>query len=796
MAGLFGLSPRSTKESDAKVLNKIKSSRASNTIVLKGSKGGSLIERISLINSIVEKEFPDKSMYELCTTLEALDGYIGKVISEGICSLDTETNSLDPITCILAGASLYTPGQKPIYAPMHHVSYITGMEVANQIADAVMKEQLERLIKHDVKIVYHNAKFDIRVLKHQLAVDLSDLTFWDTQVASILLNENESHRLKDLYPKYCDKSGNKSLSYGDIFSGIPFTHVPIKSGYLYAAKDAKITWELFKFQEPYLTKTSQICMAKDLTKIAKLYNEVELPCIKVIAQMEDNGICIDLEHAQKLSAETHLVLEQKHKVFNAVCDLYAKEIATYKASNGNHGLENPINVGSPKQMAVLIYDILLLKNKDKRKPRGTGEDIIGAIDHPIVNAILEIRGVEKLLSTYIDKLPNSICPKTGKIHANFNQNGAKTGRLSSDSPNLQNIPSKKDKEQKIRKMFKPSEGCYLISGDFSQQEPRILAHRSKDKKLLQAYLAGKDIYAFLGSITFNVPYEMCLEFNPDGSKNPEGKKRRDSMKVLVLGIMYGMETPAIAESLKIPTKDAQKIKDAFFSAFPEIRVYLDEEKIKYLVTGFVETSWGRKRRLPDLTLPLYTFTYMEGQSKSFDPLDFDNACEVSTEVEDYIQDHFWNLLVNSRGWKQTAAIKEKATADGILILDNRTKINDAIRQAMNSPIQGTAGDMVKNAMVCIGNYRYQEKLAREDLTYVFNEQIVEWAKEFEQLGGKLLLQVHDELIIEAPIPNAFRAAELLSLLMVTSAQAVISVPMRTDLEISTRWSGTKIEKVA
>ena len=771
MAGFLNLPKKSNKSSDGKIIRKLNNTRASNTVTSRGSGSGTLQEKIALINATVEKAFPDKTKYIMITTPEALISYVDKIISQGICALDTETTNLEPITCTIAGFSLHVEGQKAAYIPLHHVSYVTGTEVDNQLDEEFAIEQLNRLKDSNTKIIMHNAQFDIRVIKHQLGIDFSDTIYWDTQVASHLLNENEEHSLKGLWNKYCNGGRDGKLDYSSLFHSIGFNYIPLKTAYLYAAKDALITFELYKFQRQFLDGNYKSCEQRGLYKVAKLFRDIEMPLISVVVDMEDTGVCIDTGYAQQLSVDYTLILKQRHKVFDDLCAEHSTEIEKFKATHPKHGLEKRINTGSPQQIATLLYDILGLKSPDKRKPRGTGEKILEQLKSPFVKAILDCRETEKLLGTYIDKLPRVLNPKTNRIHADFNQNGAKTGRFSSSDPNLQNIPSH---DKKIRKMFIPSVGHYLISCDFSQQEPRILAHFSQDDKLIQAYAEGRDIYAFMGSEVYKIPYEDCLEKFPDGTSNPEGKKRRDAMKAIVLGIMYGRETKSIAEGLKITIKEAERIKNVFFIAFPKVKIWVDGVLETAKKTGYVETAWGRKRRLHDLTLPLYEFSYMDGHNKNFDLLDFDSdIAEDSNEVEEDVINEYWDLLEKSRGWKDMALIKDKAKEEGIIIKDNSRIIADAERQAMNSPIQGSAGDMIKNAMVLVNSN-----------------------KEFRELGGKMIIQVHDELIIEAPIENIFKVAKLASSIMIDSAKSVISVPMKCDVDVLERWYGEKVKEVA
>lgn len=769
MAGLFKLPPRSTKESDAKVLKKSKSQARSAGVTVKSS-GGGLPEKIATINAVVQRILGDQAdKYRIISAYDELNDYISKAIDNGILSYDTETNSLDPITCTLAGVCLYTPGEKPAYVPMHHVSYVTGMEIPNQITDNQMAEQLNRFAT-GMKLIFHNAKFDIRVTRNQLNVDLSEFLYWDTFIGAALLNENEPKKLKTLWNKYCNDEKGGGDDYESLFDGVPFTYVPIKTGYLYAAGDAIKTYELYQFQKQFLDNTSELCKQKDLIRVASLFRDIEVPLVPVIARMEDLGVNIDVDYAAQLAKDYRGKLTAYENRFQELCDMYKAEIDTYKLKNPNHKLSTPINIASTTQIAILLYDILGLTSPDKDKPKGTGEEILEKLDTPFAKAILDYRGIAKLLSTYIEKLPGVLNPKTKKIHASFNQVGAGTGRFSSSDPNLQNIPSN---DKKIRKMFVASPGYYLISCDFSQQEPRVLAHFSGDVNLIQAYAEGKDIYAFIGSMCFKVSYEQCKEKNPDGTVNPEGKKRRNSAKTIVLGIMYGRGPNSIADQLGVKVKEAEKIIEAFNTAFPQVKEFVDKTIEFAKEHGFVETVWGRKRRLPDMLLDEYEFSYIEGKAKNFDPLAFDTLDDTEVEVDEQTVDEYWNALYNARGWKQKNAIKERAKQEGILIRDNGGKIADAIRQCVNSRIQGTSADMVKLAMV---------NLDRN--------------KKLKELGFRILMQVHDEIIAEAPIENAWAVSELMSKIMIESAATKVTVPQKCDVEITACWYGDPLEKVA
>lgn len=761
MSGLFNLPPRSSKGADSAVVKKAATRAKAAGITIRGGSGG-LLERISTMTAHVNQHLSKYA--DECIVIRdesELHDYITHAIKEGYLAIDTETNSLDPITCTLAGVCLYAKGKKAAYIPIHHVSYVTGIEVDNQLSEEVVASELQRL--GNTKLIFHNAKFDIRVIRNQLKVFLTP--YWDTQIGARLLNENEPSNLKYLHNKYCAPEKGPVMNYEKLFEGLPFTHVPISTGYLYAARDPKMTMDLFDFQSQYLIESEPECLARGLTRVAQVFRNIEMPLITVLADMEDAGMALDFDFAEKLSVKYHKKLNEKEQAFYKVCGMYQKEIDAYKRANPAHKLSDPILISSPTQIAILLYDIIKVKSPNPKNPRGTGEDILSRIDNPLCSAILEYREVAKLLSTYIDKMPQVVNPRTNRVHCTFNQCGADTGRTSSSDPNMQNIPSH---NKEIRKMFCASEGNVLVSCDFSQQEPRTLAHMSQDHNLITAYREGKDIYAWIGSLVFNVPYEECKEFRPDGTKNPEGKKRRDQMKAVVLGIMYGRSAPSIAEQLKISNKEAQGIIDAFFKAFPDVKAFIDNTIEQARCTGFVETAWGRKRRLPDMQLPDFELSLIGGKPLNFDPLFDEEAEESEPKIDEYTYQKWMRMLRNCRSYKDLEALKGRAKAEGIHVKDNRGFIAEASRQCVNSIIQGSSADMTKRAMILVGN-----------------------DARLKELGYKLLLNVHDELIGECPLENAKEVAARVSELMTKSAD-IISVPMKCDAEVSKCWYGEAI----
>lgn len=332
--------------------------------------------------------------------------------------------------------------------------------------------------------------------------------------------------------------------------------------------------------------------------------------------------------------------------------------------------------------------------------------------------------------------------------------------------NLQNIPSH---NKDIRPIFCASEGYVLISNDFSQQEPRLTAERSNDEKMRQAYLDGKDIYSSIASLAFDLPYEECIEHRADGSTYIEGKERRGQAKAIVLGITYGKGIPAIAEDLNITVKKAQEVFDAVLDAFPKLKTFMEESQKHARDFGYVETIWGRRRRLPDMQLEKYVIRYKEGKkAEHFDPLCFEKD-DKSFEVPVSKKQYFIQILDEAKGYKARRDIIDAAKTDGYEILENSSKIAQAERQCVNSIIQGSAADLSKLAM---------QKVATDE--------------RLKELGYHLLIPVHDELIGECPIENAKEVAERVSYLMIHAGDGQITIPMKVDADVFKNWYGEKL----
>ena len=562
------------------------------------AKRGSLIAKLELIDDSVENflgRYRDK--YQVIRDYDTLENYINDALLYGNeIAIDTETTGLDPIQDKIVGLCIYAEGVvKPAYIPINHTEYGTGDRIKNQLTEKEVAEQLQRLVKLEVPIIMHNGKFDIRVIRNQLGVYMT--CYWDTLLASMLMNENEDHSLKKLHQKYVLDDSEEEFKFDEYFKGVTFDKVTIDSAYLYAAHDAIITYELYQFQKEWLSYDNE---REDMRKLAKVFFEIEMPCVNAVADMEDAGILFDMNYAKELSEKYHKILEEEQKKFSDICAEHEEEINHFRQWHKDKKLDNPINISSPTQLAILLYDILKLKCPDKNNPRGTGEEILNQIDHPICKVIVDCKKTMKLLDAFIDSLPGFVNPKDGRVHCNFNQYGAKTGRFSCSDPNLQQIPAK---NHDIRKLFKAPEGYVLMSSDFSAQEPRTLAAMCRldgDSKMYDAYMANKDLYSEIASKAFNKPYEACLEFYPDGSTNESGKSLRSQAKRILLGTLYGRGVASIAEQLGTSKEKASAIRGSVFKAFPAIKKFENASIDMAYDLGYVTTITGRKRRLPDI----------------------------------------------------------------------------------------------------------------------------------------------------------------------------------------------------
>lgn len=734
------------------------------------SKTVSTFDKLQLIYEEVNRVLGGyTSNTKVITSKDELSQYIDEAIRNGIIAIDTETNnSLEPLTCLLMGACIYTPGQLSAYIPVHHTQPGTDILIENQLTELDIKEQFERL--SNTKILMHNGKFDYEVIKCTCNCVLN--IYWDTEIAARILDENELAGLKKQYILHIDSTQEK-YDIEHLFQGIPYAYVKPEIFALYAATDAYITYRLYEWQKEQFNKPGN-------EKLFDLFMNVEMPVVPVCAEMELYGIEIDKEYAKRLSNKYHKKVDEVNAKIDAELSKYSDKIsawrltkeANYKERNSkpnksgeftykkskNEQLENPPQLNSPTQLAILLYDILGTPAQDKKSPRGTGEEILQKINLPICDLILEKRGLEKLIGTYIDKIPECVNSKDNRLHAHFNQLGAGTGRFSSSNPNLQNIPSH---VKEIRLMFRASDGDVFVGADFSQQEPRLLSAYSNDDTMIDAYKQNKDLYATIAAGVYKNDYWDNMEHRQDGSPNPEGKKRRSNCKSLLLGIMYGRGAPSIAEQIHSTVEEAQQIINDFYKQFPKVKEWTEKTEKDAKVTGYVEDLWGRRRRLPDILLPKYTVKSTK-TSTEFNPILY-TLGKVNNSSAALVESYKKKLSkVKSRNDYQK--IQQEAERDGIYIVDNGAFISQAERQCVNARIQGGAASMTK---VCMRK--------------VFDDE------ELNRLGAKLVLQIHDEVIVECPKQNAEAVMSRLTYVMKTSVADKVQVPFKCDGYIVNCW---------
>lgn len=527
-------------------------------------------------------------------------------------AFDTETEGLEPLTAPLVGMS---------FAIKEHEAWYVPVPADPQGAAEIVHRFASVLSHKDIRKIGQNIKFDILVLR-KYGVKVAGPLF-DTMIAHYLLNPELHHGMDYLAETYLNYKpvpieqliGPKGKKQGSM------RNVPIEEIKEYAAEDADITLQLKSYFEPLMKQED----------VESLFYDMEMPLIYVLAEMEATGVKVDTQ-ALKQSSVT---------LSNQLANL-EKEI---------HGLAGcEFNINSTKQVGEVLFDKLQLDSKAKKTKTGgysTSEEVLEKLrsKHPIVDKLLEYRGIKKLLSTYIDALPELINPTTGKIHTSYNQAVTATGRLSSTNPNLQNIPVRDEMGREIRKAFiADNEECVFFSADYSQIELRIMAHLSGDPHMIDAFCEGEDIHAATAAKIYGLsPAEVSSDM-------------RRKAKTANFGIIYGISVFGLAERLDIPRGEAKELIDGYFKSYPRIREYMDESIRAAKEKGYVETLFKRKRFLPD------------------------------------INSH--NAIV--RGYAE--------------------------RNAINAPIQGSAADIIKLAMIHI-HQRFEE----------------------ENLRSRMILQVHDEL---------------------------------------------------
>lgn len=732
--------------------------------------------RVSTVNAelnemskAVQEYFKDSKAI-LIRTKDQLHDYVTSCIESGYAGIDTETTGLDRQNDWIVGASLYYPGGVECYIPMKHLVPIFESPYKGQLSYEEVSEEFKRMEKSNIRLIFANADYDLAMIYKDLKVDFCDRFYYDVILAWRCLKENELHNdLKFLYNKYVLKGKGDPKRFSDFFSVKLFPFSDPEIAKLYAANDAKITYDLFKWQLPYVTESHPKCKKAHLEAISRLIWDLEMPMVKVCQNMHRTGMYIDKNVANALKKRYR---EDYNKEMKKLQDMVQEIIDSSTVSySGKRPFTkgSDFNPGSPPQVKYLVYDLLQVP---KGNSSGTGKEVLNEINLPVTNQILKVRSLSVLINTFVDKLPNSVA-RDGRIHGQFKQIGADTGRMSSAEPNLQNIPSH---AVDIRHMFRATPGYVMLGSDFSQQEPKLTAFVGDIKEMCEGFAHGKDAYALIASVSFNMPYEKCLEFHPDTHEyQPDGKARRSEAKSILLGVLYGRSIPSIADQLygkrddmtdEQKQKAAQKVFDAVMNAFPGLRNLMINTQNHASQYGYTETILGRRRHLPDMQLPEFEFKAMKGYvNPDVDPLDvstLENRDEIPKHVVDDLKKEFGKYKYYGQIAKRTKQLYEE---EHIRVINNRPKINDATRQCVNSVVQGSAADLTKMAILNLCNN-----------------------KRWQEIGGRLLVPVHDELITEVPEQYAEEGAKILSDCM-CGAASFMPFPITCDVETSYRWYG-------
>ncbi|MDR3577718.1 MAG: DNA polymerase I [Anaerolineaceae bacterium] len=594
----------------------------------------------------------------LVNTAEALNDLRQRLEKAEAIALDTETSSTDPIRAELVGISLAVEPGEGFYIPVGHHTGEAQLPLS-QIVEA-LKPALTN--PRQMKIG-HNLKYDAIVLaQHGLTIHPSS---FDTMIAEWLIDPaSHSLGLKDMADSYL----NVGMTHIEELIGkgkaqISMAEVPVESAAPYAAADAEVTLRLKSVLQPRLEERNA----------THVFNEIEMPLLPVLMEMEQTGIALDVPFFKQMAVElSQRLIELEKSVYNEVGYTF--------------------NLNSTQQLSKVLFETLHLEPPDRRKRTASGhystsadvlEDLSG--QHPVVDMVLEYRELAKLKSTYVDALPLEINPKTGRVHSSFSQTGSVTGRLASSDPNLQNIPTRTDLGRRVRQGFVSGPDRLLLSVDYSQIELRIVAFMSGDEAMLAAFQAGEDIHTTTAAAIYNLTLDQVT------------KEQRRHSKAINFGLIYGMSAFGLSRTTDLTLAESEDFVKAYFFKFPGVKSYLDGMRKLAASQGYVETLLGRRRYFPNL----------RGQS-------------------------------------------------------NQNLRNREEREAINAPIQGTAADIMKLAMI-----RLPAALAAE------------------KLRSRLLLQVHDELVLECPRAELLDAARVVQHVMESAYP--LSIPLLTEARWGTNW---------
>ena len=599
---------------------------------------------------------PAEVHYDTVFTEVQLQQWLEKIEAASLTAVDTETTSLEPMHASLVGISLCVEPGSAAYIPLAHNYPGAPDQLARERVLEILRPWLENPAKP--KLGQH-MKYDSHVFANH-GVALQGIVH-DTLLESYVLESHRNHDMDSLALRWLDK---KTISYQEVCgkgaSQIGFDEVSIERATEYAAEDADITLRLHQAMWPRIEANE---------KLRFIYERIELPTARVLQRVERNGVLIDVDLLVAQSAELGtrlLALEQQA-----------------------HALAGqPFNLNSPKQLGEILFDKLGLPVV-KKTPGGTpstDEEVLQKLaeDYPLPKLLLDYRSLSKLKSTYTDKLPRMVNPQTGRVHTNYGQAIAVTGRLSSNEPNLQNIPVRTVEGRRIREAFIAAPGHQIISADYSQIELRIMAHLSGDPGMLRAFASGEDIHRATAAEIFGVTVDQV------------DSEQRRAAKVINFGLMYGMSAFGLAGNLGVERSAAQMYMDKYFTRFAGVKQFMDDIRQQAKSQGDIETVFGRRLWLPEINSP------------------------------------------------------------------NGPRRQGAERAAINAPMQGTAADLIKMAMVAVQDWLDTDKL-----------------------GARMVMQVHDELVLEVPDHEIALVKERLPQLMAGVAQ--LKVPLVADVGCGANW---------
>lgn len=599
-----------------------------------------------------------ESEYDIILDKEAFNSWLTKLEASDAFAFDTETTSVYYMKAELVGLSFAVEVGKAAYVPLIH-DYIDAPEQLD--LDWVLAQLKPLLESTRIKKIGQNLKYDANVLSHY-DIKLQGIAF-DTMIESYCYNSIVTrHNMDALALKYLDY---KTVHFEDIAGKgakqLTFNQIEIETAGQYAAEDADITLRLHHAIFPAL---------EQLPEQLSVYNDIEIPLLPVLAQMEQTGVLIDCD----------ILDQQSQRIGQRLDEL---EIEAHNLAGKS------FNLSSPKQLQQILFEELKIP-VIKKTPKGapsTAEEVLQelALDYPLPKVILENRGLSKLKSTYTDKLPLMVSPKTGRVHTSYHQAVTATGRLSSTDPNLQNIPIRSEQGRKIRCAFIAPKDHKIVAIDYSQIELRIMAHLSNDKGLVTAFSEGKDVHRATAAEIFAVELD---EVTTD---------QRRSAKAINFGLIYGMSAFGLAKQLSIGRHQAQEYQDKYFQRYPGVLTYMEETRQQASEQGFVETLFGRRLYLPD---------------------------------------------INAKN-----GMRKKA----------------AERAAINAPMQGTAADIIKKAMLAVAA----------------------WLSEQNDDRIKMTMQVHDELIFEIHQDIVEETTAKLVELMNNAVE--LSVPLIAEAGIGNNW---------